>query len=133
MSYVEYNDVVRMKVPNSEALEDINFYPQLNLIEVSYSSNPDMYYEHYDCTEKDLKELTDSLEHYQSGYHGYNNWKSSRRIDYEVRNKRKFEDFARGLNDYEKIALVEWAIDKHWGAEWFAWTKSIKSKKAQRS
>lgn len=133
MSYVEYDDVVRIKVPYSEALEEIVFTPSLNLIEVAYASNPDLYYEHYDCTSKDLKELTDLLEYHQSGYHGYENWKNSRRVDYKAKNRRKFEAFWRGLNDYEKVALVDWAGDKKWGSEWIELTRSIKSKKRQRS
>lgn len=133
MSYVEYEGVITIKVPYSEAIEEIRFTSALDLIEVSYTNNPDMYYEHFECTSKDLKELTDSLEDYQSGYYGYKNWKESRRVDYEAQNLRKFEDFWRPLNDYEKLALVEWASDKRWTGEWFQLKKSITSKKSQRS
>lgn len=133
MSYATFDNRVVVKFELSEALEEAVFTPGLGLVEVSYSGNPDMYYEHYECNSRDFHELYELVEYHQSGYKGYKVWKERRRVDYEAQNRRKFEAFWRELNDYEKLALVEWAGDKKWGAEWFQLTKSIKSKKRQRS
>ncbi len=133
MSYIEYADKVRLRVPYSESLGWIEFTPALGMVGVSYKNDPEMFYEHFYCEAQDLHELTELIEEHQSGYKGYKIWKDRRRVDYEAQNLRLFEAFWRQLNDYEKLAMVEWAADKKWSSEWIQAKRSIKSKKFRHS
>jgi hypothetical protein len=103
------------------------------MIGVSFKSDPEMFYEHFNSEAQDLHELTELIEEYQSGYHGYKAWKERRKVDYERQNRIKAEGIWRTLNDYEKVFFIEWFSNKRYSNEWHQLTRSIKSKKSQRS
>jgi len=109
MSYVEYNHNIVASLPQSSALNRVEYDPISSEVLVFWESRPDKAYVHKVVGKEDFDGLVSLIEYQNSGYYGYKQWETNMKERFVKNDYKAFNEYYQGLTNNQKQNFQTWA------------------------